>query len=120
MSGATVVEFLAYWQNEGDAYVRRGDYEWMAAQVPGQRVLEIGCGLGFGLSLGGGFSICGGFGICLCLRCCFCFGLSLCSSFSICGSFVFHILQLFFCFCYIFSSIFFFIGIGCTTCKQGC
>jgi len=48
MSGATVVEFLAYWKNEGDAYVRRGDYEWMAAQVPGQRVLEIGCGLGFG------------------------------------------------------------------------
>ena len=48
MSGATIVEFLAYWKNEGEAYVRRGDYEWMAAQVPGQRVLEIGCGLGFG------------------------------------------------------------------------
>ena len=48
MSGATVVEFLAYWKNEGESYVRRGDYEWMAAQVPGQRVLEIGCGLGFG------------------------------------------------------------------------
>lgn len=48
MSGATVVEFLAYWQQEGADYVRRGDYEWMAAQVPGQRVLEIGCGLGFG------------------------------------------------------------------------
>lgn len=48
MSGTTVVEFLAYWQKEGDAYVRRGDYEWMAAQVPGQRILEIGCGLGFG------------------------------------------------------------------------
>lgn len=48
MSGATVVEFLAYWQQEGEAYVRRGDYEWMAAQVPGQRVFEIGCGLGFG------------------------------------------------------------------------
>ncbi len=48
MSGATVVEFLAYWQKEGEACVRRGDYEWMAAQVPGQRVLEIGCGLGFG------------------------------------------------------------------------
>ncbi len=48
MSGATVVEFLAYWQKEGEAYVRRGDYEWMAAQVPGQRVLEIGYGLGFG------------------------------------------------------------------------
>ena len=39
MSGATVVEFLAYWQKEGEACVRRGDYEWMAAQVPGQRGL---------------------------------------------------------------------------------
>ena len=48
MSGATVSEFLAYWRNEGEAYVRSGDYEWMAALVPGQRVLEIGCGLGFG------------------------------------------------------------------------
>ncbi len=48
MSGATVAEFLAYWQKEGEAYVRRGDYEWMAAQVPGQRVLEVGCGPGFG------------------------------------------------------------------------
>jgi len=48
MSGATVSEFLAYWRNEGEAYVRCGDYEWMAALVPGRRVLEIGCGLGFG------------------------------------------------------------------------
>jgi SAM-dependent methyltransferase len=48
MSGATVSEFLDYWRNEGEAYVRGGDYEWMAALVPGQRVLEIGCGLGFG------------------------------------------------------------------------
>mgnify|MGYP000626690079 CR=1 FL=1 len=31
MSGATVSEFLAYWRNEGEAYVRCGDYEWMAA-----------------------------------------------------------------------------------------
>jgi len=48
MSGATVAEFLAYWASEGEAYVRRGDYDWMASLVPGRRVLEIGCGLGFG------------------------------------------------------------------------
>lgn len=47
MSGATVAEFLGYWEAEGQHYVRRGDYEWMAALVPGQRVLEIGCGVGF-------------------------------------------------------------------------
>lgn len=47
MSGATVSEFIAYWAVEGEAYVRRGDYEWMASLVPGQRVLEIGCGVGF-------------------------------------------------------------------------
>jgi SAM-dependent methyltransferase len=48
MSGATVTEFLDYWRNEGEAYVRCGDYDWMAGLVPGRRVLEIGCGLGFG------------------------------------------------------------------------
>ncbi len=48
MSGATVGEFLDYWRNEGEAYARRGDYAWMAGLVPGRRVLEIGCGLGFG------------------------------------------------------------------------
>ena len=48
MSGATLDEFLAYWQAEGESYVRSGDYEWMAGLVPGRRVLEIGCGLGFG------------------------------------------------------------------------
>lgn len=48
MSGATVDEFLAYWQDEGEAYVRHGDYEWMAGLVHGKRVLEIGCGPGFG------------------------------------------------------------------------
>ena len=47
MSGATVAEFIGYWENEGQAYVRRGDYDWMAALVPGRRVLEIGCGVGF-------------------------------------------------------------------------
>ena len=30
MSGATLDEFLAYWQAEGESYVRSGDYEWMA------------------------------------------------------------------------------------------
>lgn len=48
MSGATVGEFLDYWRHEGDLYWRRGDYEWMAGLLPGTRVLEIGCGLGFG------------------------------------------------------------------------
>ncbi len=48
MSGATVSDFLGYWAHEGESYVRHGDYDWMATLVPGQRVLEIGCGLGFG------------------------------------------------------------------------
>ena len=48
MSGTTVAEFLGYWETEGAAYVRHGDYDWMASLVPGKRVLEIGCGLGFG------------------------------------------------------------------------
>jgi SAM-dependent methyltransferase len=47
MSGATVADFLAYWEAEGECYARRRDYEWMAGLVPGQRVLEIGCGVGF-------------------------------------------------------------------------
>jgi len=47
MSGATVAEFIGYWETEGLAYVRRGDYDWMASLVPGQRILEIGCGVGF-------------------------------------------------------------------------
>lgn len=48
MSGPRVGEFLDYWATEGAVYARRGDYDWMAAQVRGQRVVEIGCGLGFG------------------------------------------------------------------------
>ncbi len=48
MSGKTVEEFIGYWQSEGEAYAKRGDYDWMASLVPGKRVLEIGCGLGFG------------------------------------------------------------------------
>ena len=47
MSGATVAEFIGYWDAEGQAYVRRGDYDWMASLVPGRRILEIGCGVGF-------------------------------------------------------------------------
>jgi SAM-dependent methyltransferase len=47
MSGASVAEFLGYWEAEGQHYVRRGDYEWMASLVPGNKVLEIGCGVGF-------------------------------------------------------------------------
>ena len=30
MSGATIAEFIGYWEVEGEAYVRRGEYEWMA------------------------------------------------------------------------------------------
>jgi len=48
VSGATVAEFLGYWQEEGASYARRGDYEWMASLIDGQRVLEVGCGPGFG------------------------------------------------------------------------
>lgn len=48
MSGATVADFIGYWQSEGEAYAKRGDYDWMASLVPGRRVLEIGCGVGFG------------------------------------------------------------------------
>ena len=48
MSGATVSEFIAYWVAEGQNYARRGDYEWMAALLPVKRILEIGCGPGFG------------------------------------------------------------------------
>ena len=47
MSGPGVAEFLGYWIEEGEHYVRRGDYEWMAALVPGRRVLEVGCGVGY-------------------------------------------------------------------------
>jgi len=47
--GAGIADFIDYWQHEGEAYARRGDYDWMALQVPaGSRVLEIGCGVGFG------------------------------------------------------------------------
>ena len=47
MSGATVVEFLAYWQS-GRASATCGAATtngWPL--VPGKRVLEVGCGLGF-------------------------------------------------------------------------
>lgn len=47
MSGATVADFIGYWEIEGLGYVKRGDYEWMASLVPGKRVLEIGSGVGF-------------------------------------------------------------------------
>lgn len=48
MSGVQVEDFIRYWEAEGAAYTRQGDYAWMAGLVPGGRVLEIGCGLGFG------------------------------------------------------------------------
>lgn len=48
MSGATVEDFIGYWQQEGESYAKRGDYDWMASLLTGKRVLEIGCGVGFG------------------------------------------------------------------------
>jgi len=48
MSGRSVADFIAYWEDEGLTYARHGDYDWMASLVPGSRVLEIGCGVGFG------------------------------------------------------------------------
>ncbi|MGE5470907.1 MAG: class I SAM-dependent methyltransferase [Bacteroidota bacterium] len=47
MSGTTVADFIGYWEAEAASYVRRGDYEWMASLVPGRKVLEIGCGIGY-------------------------------------------------------------------------
>lgn len=49
-------DFIGYWESEGAAYARRGDYAWMADRLSGlgtgtgetKRVLEIGCGVGFG------------------------------------------------------------------------
>jgi SAM-dependent methyltransferase len=55
MSAPDVRGFIEYWEAEGADYALRGDYAWMAEQLPGaqgmhlpQRVLEIGCGVGFG------------------------------------------------------------------------
>jgi SAM-dependent methyltransferase len=36
------------WQAEGEKHWRAGDYAWMAERVDAKRVLEIGCGSGFG------------------------------------------------------------------------
>jgi SAM-dependent methyltransferase len=59
VSGQTVAEFMAYWEAEGQAYVRRGDYDWMAGLIPGQRALEIGCGVGYSTAalLGRGLAV---------------------------------------------------------------
>lgn len=59
MSGQTVAEFMAYWEAEGLAYVRRGDYDWMASLLSGKKVLEIGCGVGYSTAalLARGFSV---------------------------------------------------------------
>lgn len=48
MSGISAEDFVGYWQSEGERYARNGDYEWMAGLLNAQRVLEIGCGVGFG------------------------------------------------------------------------
>jgi predicted RNA methylase len=36
------------WRDEAEKHARAGDYAWMAGLVEGARVLEIGCGAGFG------------------------------------------------------------------------
>lgn len=36
------------WRQEAEKHQRAGDYDWMAGLVGGTRVLEIGCGAGFG------------------------------------------------------------------------
>jgi SAM-dependent methyltransferase len=48
MKQEALEEFITYWEAEGARYARAGDYAWMAEQLPGRRVLEIGCGVGFG------------------------------------------------------------------------
>ena len=48
MTAYDLPAFLAYWQSEGERYSRHGDYAWMAGLASGTRVLEIGCGAGFG------------------------------------------------------------------------
>lgn len=53
MTSPDVTQFLDYWVHEGESYARAGDYDWMAQQLPPEhlpgRVLEIGCGPGFGI-----------------------------------------------------------------------
>lgn len=44
----SLTTFLDSWALNSEQYNRAGDYVWMAAQLPTGRVLDIGCGLGFG------------------------------------------------------------------------
>lgn len=39
---------FARWQQEAEKHWQAGDYAWMAERVPAVRVLEVGCGAGFG------------------------------------------------------------------------
>jgi hypothetical protein len=36
------------WRQEAEIHQRCGDYQWMAERLPGSRVVEVGCGAGFG------------------------------------------------------------------------
>ena len=46
-SGEEIPAFVR-WQFEAEKHDRAGDYRWMAERLPPCRVLEIGCGAGFG------------------------------------------------------------------------
>lgn len=37
---------LERWREEAAVFVREGAYDWLASRIPGQRILEIGCGFG--------------------------------------------------------------------------
>lgn len=43
----TVDVAVERWWQEAELHARSGDYDWLAARVPGRRVVEIGCGAGF-------------------------------------------------------------------------
>ena len=47
-SGIEVMPAFVRWQHEAEKHDRAGDYGWMAEQLAPCRVLEIGCGVGFG------------------------------------------------------------------------
>ena len=47
-TGSEALPAFVRWQAEAEKHDRAGDYAWMAEQLTPCRVLEIGCGVGFG------------------------------------------------------------------------